>query len=670
MELLLKSEEANQALQTNSKVAATGLGKFDAAAKNALKIIKAALAFRYHLAKLEARMHAAMGIHQADALRYAVNDIEDVNTKLKNEISLLPESDEKKSLVDATNRITAAATNLLKRKQEHLREEEGNSHQEHSEFDSAWNSFIEDIASLNARMKKLADATDANTEMDLLLESEQAKAGIQHESGVVQKSFRDLSDAINRSLATMTLAASLESGCCELQSQVNSAILAARPKDLKYIENEMQSALTGMIQNQKLLAENKVTVDADMTGFQSDINDLFIQKSHQLDVNAQLTRLLSHSETAGENSIPRKLNALEAQVAAGITEQKGRVASTSDSTRSKVKIWQNLQTILGMLAVILAVGMGLFVAKIITKIISRTISTVAANSTEIDGAIHMISNSSRQLAEGASEQASSLEESSASLEEMSSMIQQNADNAEQANGLMISVKKAMDDNLRAMEQMMAEINKIRESADESVKIIQTIDDIAFQTNLLALNAAVEAARSGEAGKGFAVVAEEVRSLAQRSAEAAGSTSSLIEGSRKNAESGESVAAELAKSMKLTAETAEKVAALVAQISEASQEQAEGINQVNVAVAEMDKVVQRTAAGAEESAGASEELTSQSEELNAVVSELTTLIGGKQFHVNTETREEEDFLEEDQDDANENAEEAPYSDQVHLRMRCA
>ena len=181
--------------------------------------------------------------------------------------------------------------------------------------------------------------------------------------------------------------------------------------------------------------------------------------------------------------------------------------------------------------------------------------------------------------------------------------------------------------MTAMERMTAEINKIRESSDQTAKTIKTIDEIAFQTNLLALNAAVEAARAGEAGKGFAVVAEEVRNLARRSAEAAKNTADLIEGAQSHSEAGVAVSEEMKKVFAGIQESSGKVGTLVAEIAAASKEQAQGIEQVNTAVSEMDKVVQQNAANAEESASAAEEMSSQAQELNAIVGQLAAMVGG-------------------------------------------
>ena len=298
------------------------------------------------------------------------------------------------------------------------------------------------------------------------------------------------------------------------------------------------------------------------------------------------------------------------------------------------------------LGIALVVGclLAYFITIGITRPINRIIDGLSQAGEQVTAASTQVSSASQSLAQGASEQASGLEETSASLEEMTAMTKQNADNANQANSLMGETKKAVAASMQSMERMTQEIGRIQKSADETAKIIKTIDEIAFQTNLLALNAAVEAARAGEAGKGFAVVAEEVRNLARRSADAAKSTSELIEGSQKNAEAGVTVTAELAEKMKMTAENAEKVARLVSEISAASKEQAQGIEQVNLATGEMDKVVQQNAANAEESASASEELSSQAQELNSMVAQLGALVGsaGQANQADTHRRPARDF----------------------------
>lgn len=238
----------------------------------------------------------------------------------------------------------------------------------------------------------------------------------------------------------------------------------------------------------------------------------------------------------------------------------------------------------------------------------------------------IISETSMQLAEGSSEQSASIQETSASLEEMAAMTKQNADNANLADSLVKETEQIVlkaDDSMRDLTRSMDDISQ---SSEDTSKIIKTIDEIAFQTNLLALNAAVEAARAGEAGAGFAVVAEEVRNLALRAAEAAKSTSSMIDETTAKIKGGSQLVNDTNASFKNVTESSSRIAELVSEITAASNEQAQGIEQVNVAVAEMEKVTQQNAASSEESASASEELIAQAEQMKVFVGELKSLIG--------------------------------------------
>lgn len=279
----------------------------------------------------------------------------------------------------------------------------------------------------------------------------------------------------------------------------------------------------------------------------------------------------------------------------------------------------------------IAILLGALIATFITRGVGSALTSVASmlqgGAEQTASASLQVSSASQSLAAGASEQASSLEETSASLEELSSMTKQNADTAKQAHNLAMASATTASSGKAAMERMSAAISSIKNSSDQTAKILKTIDEIAFQTNLLALNAAVEAARAGDAGKGFAVVAEEVRNLAQRSAEAARSTATLIEQSQKNADHGVSVSVEVAQTLGAMGESAGKLQQLVNEVAEASSEQAKGIEQINTAVSQMDKITQTNAASAEESASASQELSAQAREMEAAVSDLLKLVGG-------------------------------------------
>ena len=322
-------------------------------------------------------------------------------------------------------------------------------------------------------------------------------------------------------------------------------------------------------------------------------------------------------------SADKVLAAAKDTALSGITQTSEGAASANAALSTgtwTLCIGLGIATLIGLL-------MAFFITRSITKPINAVIGGLTLGAEQVESASTQVSASSQSMAEGASQQASSLEETSASLEEMASMTRQNAEGANQATAMATEAKNSAERGREAMTRMSGAIQAIKKSSDETAKIIKTIDEIAFQTNLLALNAAVEAARAGDAGKGFAVVAEEVRNLAQRSAEAAKNTASLIEGAQKNADNGVAVSTEVAQILNEIAGAAQKVAQLASDVSAATNEQAQGIDQVNKAVSEMDKVTQANAANSEEAASAGEELSAQSRELNEMVNSLVAIVGG-------------------------------------------
>lgn len=309
--------------------------------------------------------------------------------------------------------------------------------------------------------------------------------------------------------------------------------------------------------------------------------------------------------------------------AGSYAEEFNRAADRADLVTRRGNVIIGATTLASLLLTVLV---WYFTASRLSVRISRVVAQLAEAALQVSSASGQVAQSSQMMAQGASEQASSLEETSASLEEMSSMTRQNADNANQANKMASDARTAAEKGREAMQRMIQAIDRIKNSSDQTARIIKTIDEIAFQTNLLALNAAVEAARAGEAGKGFAVVAEEVRNLAQRSAEAAKNTSALIEESQRNSDNGVSVSSEVAEILHSIAGSVERVTQLIEEVSAASTEQAQGVEQLNMAVNEMDKVTQSNAANSEEAASAAQELSAQAHDLESTVRVLTDIIG--------------------------------------------
>lgn len=305
------------------------------------------------------------------------------------------------------------------------------------------------------------------------------------------------------------------------------------------------------------------------------------------------------------------------------------IAVTQDMAEFKTTANNTLRIVIIALLIMIPIAsaVAIIFSRQLTKPLRNSTLGLRAGASEVALGAQQIAQSGNALAESATRQAASLEETSASLEEITSMTQQNAGSAAQARTLVHSSREKFDHSGTLMKRLNESIDAIAQASQDTQRIIKTIDEVAFQTNLLALNASVEAARAGEAGAGFAVVAGEVRALAQRAAESAKNTASLIDNTVKKVTEGSVLVKDTHNAFEEVRAAAENIGKLVEEIAEASQQQADGLRQINTAVSTMDKEVQNYAAAAEESAATSQELQGQADSMQQIVLTVEHVVEG-------------------------------------------
>ncbi|MCD8350553.1 MAG: methyl-accepting chemotaxis protein [Planctomycetaceae bacterium] len=290
-----------------------------------------------------------------------------------------------------------------------------------------------------------------------------------------------------------------------------------------------------------------------------------------------------------------------------------------------VRTMQALATAALAIGVLVMVVLYFTVRRQLTAPLTRVIASLSSDANEVAMEADGVATSSASLSEGSSSQASSLEETSAAIEEITSMARKNLDNAKFANTEMKSNAEQISNSTVAVERMSEAMAEIKDSSEKISHILRTIEEIAFQTNLLALNAAVEAARAGEAGKGFAVVADEVRNLAQRSAQAVQDTSGLINGTVERINNGAAITQEIEALFHRISDTTDRITRMIEEIDVATGEQTLGMEQINQSISQIDQVNQENARHAEANAQASVNLNDRSGNLMEQIGQLSGVL---------------------------------------------
>ncbi len=395
--------------------------------------------------------------------------------------------------------------------------------------------------------------------------------------------------------------------------------ITAEDEDILVETGEFRNSFLQLLQSAK---KNVITQGQEINTLEQQMQDYYA-------VAADITTALINGTM--DDRIQASMSEVQTKTAA----INASILSLNNRLRDSLqKMFKNKDTTSRLLVVVLIFAfcliaalavLSFFLIRSITGSLQRVIDELARSSQDVAAASTDISGRAESLAEGANEQAASLEETAATIAEITAQAKNNADAASKANEKSNTGKELSIEGMEEMQEMRRAMEEIKKASKETAEVVETINGIAFQTNLLALNAAVEAARAGEAGMGFAVVAEEVRNLAQRSAQSAQTTTVQIGQSIEIAQNGAKITDNVASFLEKVKENAIFAAQLVEEISLATREQNSGLEQLTTVMNSLETVTISNASNADVTASASAQLLSLSENMGTIVEDLNGMI---------------------------------------------
>lgn len=564
--------------------------------------------------KLAARMQQSLlEMHRAEKNLILAITQADMDEYTKNY------EDAKKDVEDRRVKLRELVDDVNKAKLDQFR----SSYQEFQKVSEEVQALTRENSNQKAKTLLRTDARDKAVLVDQL--TDELREAIKQDINDELKKPKTDNKIVRVKLKALELVASLESNILKSVRDAGRAILLLTEKEIRDMADRSNARLKAAYEDAREL--KKVTdddknrkIDRMLTALknydatQSEILKLTIRNSNQQAID------LSSSE--GKKAIA-KARDMVFEIAQENDKSMNEAKKRSDENYESIR---NMNILVSVTGIVIAIAIAFFMVRQIMNMITNAINDVNEGAEQVASASGQISDSSQQLAEGAQEQAASVEEVTSSLAETKATVDQNAQNAREADLLSKDANDSAKLGYEHIKELTNSMEEINESSRQIANIIKTIDEIAFQTNLLALNAAVEAARAGEHGLGFAVVAEEVRNLAQRSAEAAKDTAVIIEQSIEQVRKGNDITTETNRAFEEILEKVKKAGDITGEIALASKEQATGVQQINEAMSQVDNVTQTMASNSEESAAASEEMSAQAVQMKAAIAGVAGIFG--------------------------------------------